>query len=104
MGTGVQNTFGIALLSSKESITDTEEPMIVNDQQEIKKSNDADCYITNTDQIKEEILDETTQRRQLFTEAENEKLKDGIVKFGRGQWNRIILVLVHYLNLETETA
>ena len=85
-----ENTFGIPLLSTKESIIDVEEPMIINDQQEIKKSTDADCYISNTDQIKEEIPDETTQRRQLFTEAENEKLKDGIVKFGRGQWSRIL--------------
>ena len=85
-----ENTFGIPLLSTKESITDLEEPMIINDQQEIKKLTDADCYISNTDQIKEEIPDETTQRRQLFTEAENEKLKDGIVKFGRGQWSRIL--------------
>ena len=85
-----ENTFGISILSSTNNVIDVEDPMIIDDQTANSNSTNKDCSISNTDQIKEETVDETTQRRHLFTEDENEKLKDGIIKFGRGQWSRIL--------------
>ena len=85
-----ENTFGISILSSTNNVIDVEDPMIIDDQTVNSNSTNKDCSISNTDQIKEETVDETTQRRHLFTEDENEKLKDGIIKFGRGQWSRIL--------------
>ena len=83
-------SFGIPILPSSTDAADHEDAVIVNDIPKPVSGDDKDCCITNEHEIKEEPVDDTTHRRIAFTDAENEKLRDGIVKFGRSQWSRIL--------------
>ena len=83
-------SFGIPILPSSADATGHEDVVIVKDLPKAVNRDDKDCCITNEQDIKEEPVDDSTHRRIAFTDAENEKLRDGIVKFGRSQWSRIL--------------
>ena len=83
-------SFGIPILPSSADATGHEDVVIVKDLPKAVSGDDKDCCITNEQDIKEEPVDDSTHRRIAFTDAENEKLRDGIVKFGRSQWSRIL--------------
>ena len=85
-----EGTFGIPILPTSIDVTDDAEAVIVNDASNICRENERDCVIANEHEIKAEPVDDITHRKIAFSDAENEKLKEGIVKFGRSQWSRIL--------------
>ena len=86
-----ENTFGIPILPAvtDETIED-DNVVMVDDVESVCNGVEKDCVITNENEIKTEPVDELTHRRIAFTLAENEKLSEGITKFGRGQWSQIL--------------
>ena len=85
-----EGTFGMPILPTSIDVTDDAEAVIVNDTSNICRENERDCVIANEHEIKAEPVDDITHRKIAFSVAENEKLKEGIVKFGRSQWSRIL--------------
>ena len=80
-----ESTFGIPILPIDNDVVDDEHSVLVTDVNEVCMDGKGDCFIANEHDIKAEPVDETTHRRILFTAAENEKLKEGIERFGPGQ-------------------
>ena len=85
-----ESTFGIPILPTDTNVVDDDDSVLVGSVNDVCISDKGDCVIANEHEIKAEPVDETTHRRIAFTAAENEKLKEGIEKFGRGQWSQIL--------------
>ena len=86
-----EHTFGIPILpaATKEAVDD-DNVVMVDEVESVCNGVEKDCVISNGSEIKTEPVDDITHRRIAFTLAENEKLSEGITKFGRGQWSQIL--------------
>ena len=85
-----ESTFGISILPTDTDNIAQEESALITGVNDVCINGKDDCIITNDHEIKTEPVDETTHRRIMFTSGENEKLREGIAKFGRGQWSQIL--------------
>ena len=85
-----ESTFGISILPTDTDSIAEDDLALITGVNDVCINGKGDCVITNDHEIKTEPVDETTRSRIMFTTAENEKLREGIVKFGRGQWSQIL--------------